>query len=286
MARYGIPGMTYLDANGKPLSGGKLWFYEPDTLILKNTYSDSAETIPNTNPIALGADGKPGDIFFSGEAKIIIYDDQGNLITPADPIGTPAAISYFSTWLSTVEYSDGYIVTDSNGNYFVSLVSANLGNVPATSPSAWMEIRFLNTYNATMSYSAGDVCISNDILYISLVGTNTGNAPASSPAQWRSLSAGLFTKQTAKTSAFAAEVGVRYLCDTATTAAFTATLPITPNEGEIVGFVDYVGNFNTDNLTIARNGELIMNDASDLICDINYASIELQYTTARGWILI
>lgn len=52
----------FFDALGNPLSGGKLSFYTAGTTIsddnLKDTFSDSALTVPNTNPIILDSEGR------------------------------------------------------------------------------------------------------------------------------------------------------------------------------------------------------------------------------------
>lgn len=50
----------YFDNNGDPLSGGKLFFYQGGSFsVQKTTYSDSAGTIPNANPIVLDSSGRP-----------------------------------------------------------------------------------------------------------------------------------------------------------------------------------------------------------------------------------
>ena len=46
---------TYFDNDGVKLAGGKLFFYEAGTTTKLDTYSDSALTTVNTNPITLGS---------------------------------------------------------------------------------------------------------------------------------------------------------------------------------------------------------------------------------------
>lgn len=285
MARFGWGGDVWLDNNGDPLSAGRLYFYQPSTLTALTTYSDDAETIPNTNPVVLDADGRQPDVFFSGQAKLVIKTSTNVTVDSADPVGQAIGEYAFTLWMENVVYNVGTIVVDASGNYYVSLTSSNSGNTPATSPTQWAELRFINVYNANFSYSIGDVCLSNNLLYISLVGTNTGNTPVSSPTQWRPLSGSLWNDFTVKTGAFNAVAGARYFTDTSA-GAFTATLPITPTVGDTVGFVDYAGTFNTNNLTLGRNGSEIMNSSTDMACNVNNASIELVYMTTRGWVLI
>jgi hypothetical protein len=47
----------YFDANGKPLSGGKLYTYNAGTTVPKVTYSDASGLVNNTNPIILDSYG-------------------------------------------------------------------------------------------------------------------------------------------------------------------------------------------------------------------------------------
>lgn len=60
--------------------------------------------------------------------------------------------------------------------------------------------------------------------------------------------------------------------------AFTVTLPSSPSAGNQVVVADEYGSWTDNNLTIARNGSTIANSATDLVCDISGASIQLVYT--------
>jgi hypothetical protein len=70
---------TFLDSNGKPLAGGQVFSYVPNTTTPKNTYQDAAQTILNTNPIILDAAGR-AIIWGSGTYRQVVYDQFGNLI--------------------------------------------------------------------------------------------------------------------------------------------------------------------------------------------------------------
>lgn len=84
---------------------------------------------------------------------------------------------------------------------------------------------------------------------------------------------------------YTAEASDRLLVDT-TGGAFTITLPSTPLEGDQIQFIDVEGNFETANLTVARNGNLINGDASNLTADVNGALITLLYTgVTYGWVI-
>ena len=68
------PFMSFLDANGEPLAGGKLQFNEsgsPSTA--KATYSDLNLSVANSNPIILDSAGRPGvDVFGTGAYRLIV----------------------------------------------------------------------------------------------------------------------------------------------------------------------------------------------------------------------
>jgi hypothetical protein len=68
--------------------------------------------------------------------------------------------------------------------------------------------------------------------------------------------------------------------------AITATLPASPTLGDFISFIDYAGTFDTNNLTVARNGNPIQGDASDLTVATERAGFTLVYVDAtQGWLL-
>jgi len=70
---------TFTDQNGKPLTSGTVDFYNPGTTTRKTTWQDSAETIPNTNPVVLDAAGR-AIILGDGVYRQVVKDRNGNLI--------------------------------------------------------------------------------------------------------------------------------------------------------------------------------------------------------------
>ena len=91
--------------------------------------------------------------------------------------------------------------------------------------------------------------------------------------------------QTVKTSGFTAVAGEGYFCNT-TSAAFTATLPASPSLGDFITFIDYAGTFDTNNLTIGRNGKPIQGAAEDLTVSIERSAFTLVFVDdTQGWLL-
>lgn len=69
----------FFDNNGNPLSSGMVDFYVPNTLTRKNTWTDSGETITNTNPVVLDGAGR-AIIYGDGSYRQILKDSSLNLI--------------------------------------------------------------------------------------------------------------------------------------------------------------------------------------------------------------
>ena len=73
----------FFDNNANPLSGGKVYYYQPGTLTFKNVWSDANETTPLTNPVILNAAGRPNGavaIYGEGTYRQIIKDANDNQI--------------------------------------------------------------------------------------------------------------------------------------------------------------------------------------------------------------
>jgi len=69
-------------------------------------------------------------------------------------------------------------------------------------------------------------------------------------------------------------------------AVITATLPASATIGDFISFVDYNGTFDTNNLTVARNGHKIQGDSTDLTVSVERAGFTLVYVDAtQGWLL-
>ena len=86
---------AFADKNGKRLSGGKVYTYEPGTLTPKPTYSDALGTLPNPNPINLDESGE-ADIYLDGNYRFIVLDHYGVMILDQDN---------FRTWASGIPAS-------------------------------------------------------------------------------------------------------------------------------------------------------------------------------------
>jgi len=78
--------------------------------------------------------------------------------------------------------------------------------------------------------------------------------------------------------------GSAILANTAT-ASFTITLPASPATGDTVSIIDQGYDFNTNPLTLGRNGSNIANTAADLVVNTQGAGFSLVYSgdATTGW---
>ena len=61
-------------------------------------------------------------------------------------------------------------------------------------------------------------------------------------------------------------------------------MPASPNTGDTIRIFDVTKTFDTNNLTVARNGRLIQGDADNLTVNIEGAAFELVYSgDTYGW---
>jgi len=78
----------FFDSRGRPLSGGTIETFDAQTTTQRTTYQNSGETVPHTNPITLGSDGRiPASVFVKqGNWKYILRDSGGSTIRTVDDI--------------------------------------------------------------------------------------------------------------------------------------------------------------------------------------------------------
>ena len=187
MARLINPTPQYFDGSGLVVSDGKLFFFVAGTNAPLDTFADSELSIPNTNPVLLDGAGRCPNIFFSGNARLILEDSLGTQIFERDPVGADNITGNFAPWDNFIIYDVNDTVEGSDGRFYISLVSGNQGNDPITpSPTFWSQIRIITVYNAFDVYAEGDVVQETDgNLWKSLVDLNIGNTPSTdSGANW------------------------------------------------------------------------------------------------------
>lgn len=74
---------------GIPLSGCKVYTYEPNSDIPKTTWLDTDKAVENTNPILLDSAGE-ADIFLDGLYRVVVKDRFGFVVYDVEKTGNPA----------------------------------------------------------------------------------------------------------------------------------------------------------------------------------------------------
>ena len=93
---------------GIPLSGCKVYTYEPNSDIPKTTWIDIDKTVENTNPILLDAAGE-ADIFLDGLYRIVVKDRFGFVVYDVEKTGVAVVDASFvvdESGLSQQEIND------------------------------------------------------------------------------------------------------------------------------------------------------------------------------------
>lgn len=132
--RFCLPSDTFFDDNGKPLSGGSIYFYETATTTPQPTYSDDALVTANTNPVVLDSAGRAGNVFLLPlDYKVIIKSAAGVTIKTMDPVHGATATSgldqSFNTLADLIAYDgEGRVA----GNLFHTS-NTNTGDARAAS---------------------------------------------------------------------------------------------------------------------------------------------------------
>ncbi len=141
-----VPKLSFLDSNGKPLVGGKLFTYTAGTSTKRATYTDSTGGTPNSNPIVLNFRGEanvwipPNVAFKYVLARPTDTDPPGNPIWTVDQIAnsqlltlyggvdTGSANAYILNFVANFDgYADGEIIywIPANNNTGASTINVN-----------------------------------------------------------------------------------------------------------------------------------------------------------------
>lgn len=108
----------FLDANGDPLSGGKLYSYAAGTTTPLVTYSNAAGTTPNTNPVVLDAAGRATVYLGNANYKFRIDDSSDvtqDTIDNVSPVGSEGVVAGESAPFTEHAVTDAMSATDLDG---------------------------------------------------------------------------------------------------------------------------------------------------------------------------
>ena len=136
--------------------------------------------------------------------------------------------------------------------------------------SPGLTIPFGNTAQRTADAGAGSLRFNTEINVLELY---NGTA-------W--LPVGVLNAKTVTTT-YSAHSGEQLFVDT-NGGAFTITLPSAPATGDVIRFFDLRKTFDSNALTIGRNGKLIQGDSADMTVSSEGAAFDLVYSgDSYGW---
>ena len=161
----------YFGADGKPLSGGKLYFFVAgSTIIPKNVYSDVALTIPLSQPLTLNASGTAPQYFMeSGAYKVVVTSATGSIESPVatrdniaggDTSGAGASVGISA--IESFPSSEINWITDPGADIFRT-DGCFCWIIPANNIKTIKFFKTISAFNTT--YATGKVSIWGDIAF-------------------------------------------------------------------------------------------------------------------------
>jgi hypothetical protein len=209
----------------------------------------------------------------TGSKNYVIVDPSTTSVISAVPAATPGGTT------NAIQYNNGGVFAGSTNFTFdgsnVQIGSQGDLRLGDSDNSNYVALHapatIASNYTLTLPATTGTA---NQVIQTDGSG-NLSFATVSGGAAW----------QAVKTSNFNVTVKEGYFVDTTST-TITATLPTSPVIGDFVSFIDYAGTFDTNNLTVARNGKNIQGVAEDLTVSIERAGFTLVFVdNTQGWLL-
>jgi hypothetical protein len=210
----------------------------------------------------------------TGSKNYVIVDPSTTSVISAVPAASPGGTT------NAIQYNNGGVFAGST-NFTFDGTNVQIGSqgdlrLGDTDNSNYVALHAPTTitsnYTLTLPATTGTA---NQVLQTDGSG-NLSFATVSGGAAWQAV-------VTSTTLTAVSKQG--YFINTSSN-AITATLPASPTLGDFISFVDYAGTFDTNNLTIARNGNPIQGSATDLTVATERAGFTLVYVdSTQGWLL-
>jgi hypothetical protein len=227
--------------------------------------------------IAYSSDLKLSIISTGTEAGVWGQITNTNLVVIQQAIAGYQSLAVNATTGLTLAFTDGAISTGKNA--VINLTGTLTGNVSVTVPNSIEKTYFVNNqvthgaFTLTFKTTSGTGIILAQGNRYTLYADGTNVNLIQMNQVWRAVS-----------SAITTQPGAALLVNTSG-GARTITLPASPATGDFVSFIDAGYTFDTNNLTVGRNGSNIANSASDLVVNTEGAGFTLVYSgdATVGW---
>jgi hypothetical protein len=227
--------------------------------------------------IAYSSDLKLSIISTGTEAGVWGQITNTNLVVIQQAIAGYQSLAVNATTGLTLVFTDGAISTGKNA--VINLTGTLSGNVNVTVPDSIEKTYLVNnqvtmgTFTLTFKTTSGTgIKLAQGNRYV-LYADGTNVNIINMEQVWRAVSANTTTQP-----------GAGLLVNTSG-GARTITLPASPATGDFVSFIDAGYTFDTNNLTVNRNGSNITNTATDLVVNTEGAGFTLVYSgdATVGW---
>jgi hypothetical protein len=256
----GIPRITLAQANNDTNSARTIGFAKTDIPDGSNGFVIKQGELDSVKTFGIGAG-----------IQLYLSPTTSGAFTQTKPVA-PQHLVYVGvvTKASTGSNFDGRILVGIQNGYELD----ELNDVLITTPLA----------NQALVRNAGNTLWINKTLAAADVGAAAAShTHAASDVTSGELSPLRLPNFEVKTANYTALTNEKVAADT-TSGAWTLTLPATPSNGDTITVLDYAGTFDTNNLTIARNGSNIESLAEDMTCEVEDASFTLVYVGSTvGW---
>lgn len=200
-----------------------------------------------------------------------------NLLILEQAIGGYSGLTVNATTGATLTFTNGAL---SNGkDQVIKLTGTLAGNIDVIVPDSIEKTYIIHDgcdhagYTLTFKTTSGtgvDLCEGHKYV---LYSDGTNIELGSEQKVWRAL-----------TTTETVQAGAQLLANT-NAGAWTLTLPASPSTGDEVTIIDQGYDFNTNALTVGRNGSNIANSAADLVVNTQGAGFSLVYSgdATTGW---
>lgn len=143
MSLFYLPRQFVIDGAGSPRAGAKLNFYQAGTLTRQDTYSDSALSVANTNPVVADSAGEFGAIFLQTKAYRVILTDSSDVTLYDQDNVNEQGVSFGS---GALVKSGNYTVTASDrGNFIEVTAEATISLLALSSAGVGFSLAVFNT---------------------------------------------------------------------------------------------------------------------------------------------
>ena len=247
---------------------------EKDYVIINNSGGTATISSGGSTTVSIG----------TGSKNYVIVDPSTTSVISAVPAANPGGSNTFVQYNNSNSFGgsstftfDGTTVTIVNATFSstANLLTQSELRFQDTSGGQYVGLRASTTVATSFTLNLPTTSgTANQVIQTDGSG-NLSFATVSGGAAWQAVKTGNFNV-TAKEG---------YFVNTTST-TITATLPSSPTIGDFVSFIDYAGTFDTNNLTVARNGKPIQGSATDLTVATERAGFTLVFVdNTQGWLL-